>query len=158
MKISCNKQMNFSISITLNRITTLCTLKQKHCRGEHWIFFFLSGFFFTVTDDSQDSRAREGTIFYSILPFPPAHEHSDIYLYLNSSSKKKMKTWLKNFVKFSVFWTFWDSSQLMLLDPLVSIGITEWKVLLDLPLILTSRMTAFYFRRPENFHWTNLSS
>ena len=37
--------------------------------------FFLSGFFFTDTDDSQDSRGREGAIFYSTLPLPPAHEH-----------------------------------------------------------------------------------
>ena len=35
--------------------------------------------FFTDTDDSQDSRRREGTIFYSTLPLPPAHEHWDIY-------------------------------------------------------------------------------
>ena len=46
------------------------------------IFFFLSGFSFTDTDNSQDSRGREGTIFYSTLPLPPAHEHSDIYLQL----------------------------------------------------------------------------
>ena len=45
-------------------------------------FFFLSGFSFTDTDDSQDSRGREGTIFYSTLPLPPAHKHSDIYLQL----------------------------------------------------------------------------
>ena len=45
-------------------------------------FFFLSGFSFTDTDNSQDSRRREGTIFYSTLPLPPAHEHSDIYLQL----------------------------------------------------------------------------
>ena len=32
------------------------------------IFFFLPGFSFTDTDDSQDSRGREGTIFYSTLP------------------------------------------------------------------------------------------
>ena len=38
-------------------------------------FFFLSRFFFTDTDDSQDSRGREGTIFYSTLPLPSAHEH-----------------------------------------------------------------------------------
>ena len=44
--------------------------------------FFLSGFSFTDTDDSQDSRRREGTIFYSTLPLPPAHEHSDINLQL----------------------------------------------------------------------------
>ena len=46
------------------------------------IFFFLSGFSFTDTDDSQDSRGREGTIFYSTLPLRPAHERSDIYLQL----------------------------------------------------------------------------
>ena len=45
-------------------------------------FFFLSGFSFTDTDDSRNSRGREGTIFYSTLPLPPAHEHSDIYLQL----------------------------------------------------------------------------
>ena len=45
-------------------------------------FFFLSGFSFTDTDDSRDSRGREGTIFYSTLPLPAAHEHSDIYLLL----------------------------------------------------------------------------
>ena len=37
--------------------------------------FFLSGFFFTDTDDTQGSRGREWTIFYSTLPLPPAHEH-----------------------------------------------------------------------------------
>ena len=41
--------------------------------------FFLSGFSFTDTDDSHDNRGREGTIFYSILPLPPAQKHSDIY-------------------------------------------------------------------------------
>ena len=44
--------------------------------------FILSGFSFTDTDDWQDSRGREGSIFYSILPLPPAHEHWDIYLEL----------------------------------------------------------------------------
>ena len=37
--------------------------------------FFSIRVFFTDTDDSQDSREREGTIFYSTLPLPPAHEH-----------------------------------------------------------------------------------
>ena len=45
-------------------------------------FFFLSGFSFTDTDDSQGSRGRQGTIFSSTLPLPTAHEHSDIYLQL----------------------------------------------------------------------------
>ena len=42
--------------------------------------FFLSGFSFTDTDDSKDSRGREETIFYSTLPLPPsAHKHLYIY-------------------------------------------------------------------------------
>ena len=51
----------------------------------------LSGFSFKDTDNSQGSRKREGTIFYSTLPLPPAHsdihffhEHSDIYLQLSA--------------------------------------------------------------------------
>ena len=42
----------------------------------------LSGFSFTDTDDAKDSRGREGTIFCSTLPLPPAHEHSEMYLQL----------------------------------------------------------------------------
>ena len=46
-----------------------------------YLFFFLSGFSFTGTDDSQDSRGwGGGAIFYSTVQLPPAHEHSDIYL------------------------------------------------------------------------------
>ena len=44
--------------------------------------FFQSELSFTDTDGSQDSREREGTSFYSTLPLPLAHEHSDIYLQL----------------------------------------------------------------------------
>ena len=44
--------------------------------------FFLSRFSFTDTDNSQDSRGREGTIFFSTEPLPSAHEYSDIYLQL----------------------------------------------------------------------------
>ena len=57
----------------------------KFCRTpiiQEFLFFFLSGFSFTDIDDSQGSRGREGTIFYSTLPLPPPHEHSDIYLQL----------------------------------------------------------------------------
>ena len=43
-------------------------------------FSFVSDFSFTDTDDAQDSREREGTIFYSTLPLPPVHENSHIYL------------------------------------------------------------------------------
>ena len=42
-------------------------------------------FSFTDTDDSQDSRGREGAIFYSILPLPSTHKQSDIYLQLYMS-------------------------------------------------------------------------
>ena len=45
-------------------------------------FLFLLWFSFTDTGGSQDNRGREGTIFYSILPLPPAHKRSDIYLQL----------------------------------------------------------------------------
>ena len=38
--------------------------------------------FFKDTDDSQDSKGREGSMFYSTLPLPPAHEHWEIYLQL----------------------------------------------------------------------------
>ena len=47
-----------------------------------FVCFFLSGFSFKDTDNSQDSREREGTIFYSTLPLLPVHKHSDIYLQL----------------------------------------------------------------------------
>ena len=47
-----------------------------------FFFFFSTRIFFTDTHHSQDSRGREGIIFYSTLPLPPAHEHSDIYLQL----------------------------------------------------------------------------
>ena len=43
---------------------------------------FLLGFSITDTDDLQNSRGREGTIFYSTLSLPPAHEHWDIYFQL----------------------------------------------------------------------------
>ena len=46
------------------------------------MIFFSIRIFFTDTDDSQDSRAREGTIFYSTVPLPTAHEHWGIYLQL----------------------------------------------------------------------------
>ena len=49
---------------------------------------FLSEFFFTDTDSSQDNKEKERTIFYSNLPLLPAHEHSDIYLQLYTWSVK----------------------------------------------------------------------
>ena len=64
----------FYLTIIENRSKTSSTLLS------YYGFFLLSGFSFTGTDNSQGCRGREGTIFYSTLPLPPAHEHSDIYL------------------------------------------------------------------------------
>ena len=38
-------------------------------------FFFSIRVFFKGTVDSQDSRGKGGTIFYSTPPLPPVHEH-----------------------------------------------------------------------------------
>ena len=51
-----------------------------------WIFFSIR-LFFTDTDDSQDSRGKEETIFYSTLPLPSAHKHWNIYLHVSSLSR-----------------------------------------------------------------------
>ena len=54
-----------------------CGYKKRH----KIISFFYNGFLHRHWR-SQDSTGREGTIFYSTLPLPPAHEHWDIYLHL----------------------------------------------------------------------------
>ena len=61
------------------------------------ILIFLPGFSFTDTDDSQDSRGSEGTIFYSTAPLPRALEYSDICLQL----------------------CMWDDDHIFLIAPLV---------------------------------------
>ena len=66
----CDFLLSFLAFIYLKK----CVLRMR--------FFFLSGSSFTDTDNSQDSRGKEGTIFCSTLPLPSAHEHSDIYLQL----------------------------------------------------------------------------
>ena len=48
----------------------------------HSIIISFIRVFFRDTGNSQNSREREGTIFYSTVPLPPAHEHWDIYLQL----------------------------------------------------------------------------
>ena len=44
--------------------------------------YVLSEFSFTDTEDSQDSREREETMFYSSLPLPSPLEPSNICLHL----------------------------------------------------------------------------
>ena len=50
--------------------------------GAIGVIFFSIRVFFTDTGDSQDSRGREGTIFYSTVQLPASHEHLEIYLQL----------------------------------------------------------------------------
>ena len=69
--------LSFSISLKLSLFLSLI-YSLSLLSG----FFFLSGFSFTIPGGLQDSRWREGTIFCSTLPLPPAYEHSDIYLQL----------------------------------------------------------------------------
>ena len=56
--------------------------QEAKCTASKYFVFFSIRVFVTDTDDSQDSRGREGTIFYSTLPFPRTHEQWDIYLQL----------------------------------------------------------------------------
>ena len=62
-------------------IESICmsTLSIVVLRGAYIIFFFSIGFSLKNTDNSQDIRGRERTIFYSTLPLPPNHEYSGIY-------------------------------------------------------------------------------
>ena len=63
-------------AITCSKVT-----KETLEQGAKYVFFSIR-VFFTDTGNSQDSRGREGTIFYSSLTLPPAHEHWYIYLQL----------------------------------------------------------------------------
>ena len=69
---------NLNINSLRNKTEVVGELiKKMHtCVCSFFCFiFFLSGFSFKDTDDSQDSRGREGTNFYSTLPLPLAYEH-----------------------------------------------------------------------------------
>ena len=69
-------------AILLYRTITL-NVKGVKMQKFHNRFFFLSGFSFAGTDSLQDDRERERERGhpYSILPLPPIHEYSDIYLH-----------------------------------------------------------------------------
>ena len=64
--------------MSMSTVSFLTQLEFSACR----MLFFSIRFSFMDTNDSRDRRGREGTIFYSTLPLPPAYEHSDIYLQL----------------------------------------------------------------------------
>ena len=59
----------------------------------NWFFFFFIRVFFTDTDDSQDSRGREGIIFYSTLPLPPAHERWLSHIFNRNTYIYHTATW-----------------------------------------------------------------
>ena len=78
-----NKKLQEERKSQLNIIERLTENQDSDFRKEtRNDFFFLSGFFFSQKDNSQDSRGRELTIFNSTLPLPPAHKHWDIYFQL----------------------------------------------------------------------------
>ena len=78
--IEINKSIRHEIKSIISHNESLAEYEKK----KKVFFFYLSGFSFTDNDNSQDSRGREGTFFYSTLPLPPAHKHSDIYVQLCS--------------------------------------------------------------------------
>ena len=64
----------YSSGSKYGRVLNMSELHEVLNKTHHYrylIVFFVSGFSFIDTDDWQDSRGREGTIFYSMLPFPP---------------------------------------------------------------------------------------
>ena len=76
--IEINKSIRHEIKSIISHNESLAEYEKK----KKVFFFYLSGFSFTDNDNSQDSRGREGTFFYSTLPLPPAHKHSEIYVQL----------------------------------------------------------------------------
>ena len=76
-----NKQKDATFSVEMLEMLDFSKVK-FNCPRKLIPFFFLSGFSFTDTDDQQDSRRREGIIYYFTPSLPIAHEHSGIYLQL----------------------------------------------------------------------------
>ena len=65
------------IVVSMMMITVMMTVMIIHLA-----MFFLSGFSSTDTDDSQDSRGREGTTFYSTLPLYQFHPLTNIETFI----------------------------------------------------------------------------
>ena len=57
------------------------------------IYFFLSGFSFTDTDDSQDSRVKEGTIFF---PLYNLHPLTNVQKFTCSSASKMTASYFQS--------------------------------------------------------------
>ena len=78
-------------------------------------FVFLSGFSFTDTDDSQDGRGREKTIFYSTLLLPPAHKDWGIYLFYCTLPLPPIHKYLDIYLQLCM----WDDYHIFLIAPLI---------------------------------------
>ena len=85
IKISNTKPLKIDIkpkdAIKLNifKLDKSKAYPEENVLPEDYFFFYQD---FLSRTPAGDSNWREGTIFYSTLPFPPAHEHSDTYLKL----------------------------------------------------------------------------
>ena len=105
-------------------------------------FLFLSGFSFTDTDDSQDGRGREETIFYSTLPLPPAHKHLGIYLFYSTLSLPSAHKHLGIYLQLCI----WDDYHIFFIAPLVftRLLLDEFYHLIELPFHLIDDVTLFF--------------
>ena len=64
LKLKSLPNILFSTIGTCYQIDDTATITRQITFNEVFFFFFLSGFSFTDTDNSQDSRGREGTILF----------------------------------------------------------------------------------------------
>ena len=105
-------------------------------------FLFLSGFSFTDTEDSQDGRGREETIFYSTLPPPPAHKHLGIYLFYSTLSLPPAHKHLGIYLQLCT----WDDYHIFFIAPLVftRLLIDEFFHLIESPFHLIDDVTLFF--------------
>ena len=65
-----------SLPATVYIIPKFSTKLTKQTKRLFYFFFYQS---LLSHEYSQNSRGREGAIFYSTVPLPPAHEQSGIY-------------------------------------------------------------------------------
>ena len=106
--------------------------------------------FFTGTGNSQDSRGKEGIIFYSTLPIPSAQEHSDNYLQLC------MWTFRPLFATSLVFTTRWDLPLCQ-----VTVWLTDdvcWFSFVCLLILILDFATAVWHEKPVDSDSHQLSS
>ena len=75
----CLSVCNFLLPPCMKRLNSISVPIRIHCKKH---FFFYQGFLSQTLTIHMTARGERGTIFYSTLPLPRAHEHRDIYLQL----------------------------------------------------------------------------